>query len=98
MKSITSALLASTLFFAGPVLADESGKSKSDTVKPDGTKVSVKKKKDIKSDGTGEVKTEVATENPSTGATTVKRAKVTKEKNDDGTVTTKTQTQTETKH
>ncbi len=96
MKGVINALLAGTLFLAGPVLADESGKSKSDEVKPDGTKVSVKKKKNIKSDGTGEVKTEVTTENPATGASTAKRTKVTKEKNDDGTVTTKTQT--ETKH
>lgn len=96
MTRIISALLASMLL-ASPALAEESGKTKSETVKPDGTKVSVKKKKDIKNDGTGEVTTEVTTENPSTGATTVKRAKVTKEKNDDGTVNTKTQNQTETK-
>lgn len=96
MTRSLSAILVSMLL-AGPALADDAGKSKTEVVKPDGTKVAVKKKKDIKSDGTGEVKTEVTTENPNTGTETAKRTKVSKEKNDDGSVTTKTKTETETK-
>lgn len=97
MTRVFSAILASTLLIAGPALADEAAKVKSDTVKADGTKVSVKKKKDIKSDGTGEVKTEVKTEDPNTGTETTKRTKTTKDKNDDGTVKTTNKTETETK-
>ena len=92
-----SALFAGILLVAAPALADESGKSKTETVKPDGTKVTVKKHKDVKSDGTGEATTEVKTENPNTGAETSKKTKVSREKNDDGSVTTKTRTETETK-
>ena len=91
-----SALLLSTLL-AAPAIAGDAGKSKTEEVKPDGTKVSVKKKKDIKDDGTGEAKTEVKTENPNTGAETTKRVKVNKDKNDDGSVTTTTRTESETK-
>lgn len=96
MTRILSVFLAGTFLALSPVLADESGKSKMDTVQPDGTKVSVKKKKDIKDDGSGEVKSEVKTENSATGVDTSKRTKVTREKNDDGSMTTKTRTESET--
>ena len=93
-----SAILVSTFLLAGPALADEAGKSKSETVTPSGTKVKVQKKKDIKDDGTGEVKTEVTTENPNTGAATTNRTKVTREKNSDGSTTTKTKKESESKN
>ena len=93
-----SAVLVSTFLLAGPALADETGKTKSETVTPGGTKVTVKKKKDIKDDGTGEVKTEVTTANPDTGVETNKRTKVTREKNSDGSMTTKTKKETEAKN
>jgi hypothetical protein len=98
MTRTLTAILVSSFLFAGPALADEAGKSKTETVTPSGTKVSVKKKKEIKDDGTGEVKTEVATENPNTGVETTKRTKVSREKNADGTMTTKTKKETETKN
>ena len=98
MTRTLSAILVSSLLLAGPALADESGKTKTDTVAQDGTKVQVKKKKDLKDDGTGEMKTEVTTENPNTGAETSKRTKVTREKNADGSMTTKTKRETETKN
>lgn len=94
-RSLCAALVS--MLLAAPALADDAGKSKTDVVKPDGTKVTVKKKKDIRDDGTGEVKTEVTTENPNTGTETAKRTKVTKDKNDDGSVTTKTKVEVETK-
>lgn len=98
MNRVLSALLTSSLLLGGSVaLADEAGKTQSDTTLPDGTKVTKKKHKDIKSDGTGEVKTEVKTDNPNTGTETTKRTKVNREKNDDGSVTTTSRSEAEVK-
>lgn len=99
MNRFLSAALAGSLLIAGAgsALADEAAKTQSDTVKADGTKVTKKKKVDVKADGTGEVKTEVKTENPNTGTETTKRTKATREKNDDGTVSTTTRTEAEVK-
>lgn len=98
MSRTLSAVIATVLLVAAPAVADEYGKSQTDTVKPDGTKVTVKKKKDLKDDGTGEVKSEVTTENQATGVETSRKAKVSKEKNSDGTTTTKARKETEVKN
>lgn len=94
-RSLCAVLVS--MLVAAPALAEDTGKSKTEVTKADGTKVTVKKKKDIHDDGTGEVKTEVTTENPNTGTETAKRTKVTKDKNDDGSVTTKTKVEVEAK-
>lgn len=96
MTRILSTLLASTLLIAAPAFAEDKGKATKEEMKPDGTKVKTDKKKDWSDDGTGKAKTEVTTESPD-GTTTTKTTKVKKSKNMDGTVDTKTSTETETK-
>lgn len=95
MTRILSAIAVSVLFAAAPALAEDTGKTRVDSVKPDGTKVSVEEKKNWKDDGTGTAKTEVKTEDPATGVSTKKTTKVKKSKNMDGTVDTKTEVKTE---
>lgn len=95
MTRILSTLIASTLLFAAPAFAEDTGKTRKDEVKADGTKVTTEKKKDWNDDGTGKAKTEVKTEHPD-GTTTTKTTKVKKSKNVDGTVDTKTTTETKT--
>jgi hypothetical protein len=92
-----SAILASALLVAAPAFAEENTKSKKKETRADGTEVETKVKKDVKADGTGEVKRETTAKDPVTGAETTRGTKVKKSKNADGSVDTKVETKTETK-
>lgn len=97
MNRTLSAVLASALLLSTSAFAEESTKSKKKETRADGTQVETKVKKDVNADGTGEMKKEVNTKDPATGAETSRGVKVKKSKNGDGSVDTKVETKTEAK-